>query len=110
MLKGQLSRVPWPGNLWMPFTFRPAHQALQQSHKHSHSERISPISHGSEIDIQETPTLMQQICIYAMDTHLAIVLQVASFASTPAYLYLTLWYAPSVVPFLWLLRYSFARF
>ena len=66
--------------------------------------------HGSEIDIQETPTLMQQICIYAMDTHLAIVLQVASLASAPAHLYLTLWYAPSVVPFLWLLRYSFARF
>jgi len=20
MLKGQLSRVPWPGNSWMPFT------------------------------------------------------------------------------------------
>jgi len=24
MPKGQLSRVPWPGNSWMPFTFLPA--------------------------------------------------------------------------------------
>jgi len=31
MPKGQLSRVPWPGNLWMPFTFRPALQVLQQT-------------------------------------------------------------------------------
>jgi len=22
MLKGQISRVPWPGNYWMPFTFQ----------------------------------------------------------------------------------------
>ena len=26
MLRGQLSRVPWPGNSWMPFTFQPALQ------------------------------------------------------------------------------------
>jgi len=37
MPKGPLSRVPWPGNPWMPFTFQPALQAFQQSHKHSHS-------------------------------------------------------------------------
>jgi len=29
MLEGQLSRVPWPGNSWMPFTFQPALRALQ---------------------------------------------------------------------------------
>ena len=37
MPKGQLSRVPWQGNAWMPFTFQPALQVLQQPHKHSHS-------------------------------------------------------------------------
>ena len=31
-----ISRVPWPGNLWMPFTFQPALRALQEPHKHSH--------------------------------------------------------------------------
>jgi len=36
MLKGQLSRVSWPGNSWMPFTFQPALWVLQQPHKHSH--------------------------------------------------------------------------
>jgi len=30
-------RIPWPGNSWMPFTFQPALQSLQQPHKHSHS-------------------------------------------------------------------------
>jgi len=38
---GQLSRVPWPGNSWMPFTFQPALQALQQPHKHSHSLQLA---------------------------------------------------------------------
>jgi len=37
MPKGQLSRVPWPGNTWMPFTFQPALRVLQQPHKHSDS-------------------------------------------------------------------------
>ena len=37
MPKGQLSRVPWPGNSWMPFIFQPALRALQQPHKQSHS-------------------------------------------------------------------------
>jgi len=37
MPKGQLSRVPWPGNSWMPFTFQPALWVPQQTHKHSHS-------------------------------------------------------------------------
>jgi len=37
MPKEQLSRVPWPGNSWMPFTFQPALWVLQQPHKHSHS-------------------------------------------------------------------------
>jgi len=37
MLKGQLSRVPWPGNFWLPFIFQPALRALQRPHKHSHS-------------------------------------------------------------------------
>jgi len=41
MLKGQLSRVPWPGNSWMPFTFEPALWALQQPHKHSHSLQLA---------------------------------------------------------------------
>ena len=43
MLNGQLSRVPWPGNLWMPSTFQPACWALQQPHKHSHS--LQPAIH-----------------------------------------------------------------
>ena len=29
MLKGQRSRVPWPRNLWNPFTFQPALWVLQ---------------------------------------------------------------------------------
>jgi len=33
MPKGQLSRVLWPGNSWMPFTFQPALRVLQQPHK-----------------------------------------------------------------------------
>jgi len=37
MLKGQLSRVPWPGNSWIPFTFQPALWALQQPHIHTHT-------------------------------------------------------------------------
>jgi len=38
MPKGQLFRVPWPGNLWIPFTFQPAlrFRALQQPHIHTH--------------------------------------------------------------------------
>ena len=41
MAKGQLSRVPWPGNSWMPFTFQPALRALQQPQKHSHSLQLA---------------------------------------------------------------------
>jgi len=41
MPKGQLSRVPWPGNPWIPFTFQPALWALQQPHKHSHSLQLA---------------------------------------------------------------------
>jgi len=41
MLKCQISRVPWPGNSWMPFTFQPALWALQQPHKHSHSLQLA---------------------------------------------------------------------
>ena len=33
MLKGQLSRVPWPVNSWVPLIFL---WALQQLHKHSY--------------------------------------------------------------------------
>jgi len=40
MLKGQLSRVPWPGNSWMPFTFQPALVVLQLPHKHSNSLQL----------------------------------------------------------------------
>jgi len=43
MPKDQLSRVPWPGNSWMPFTFQPTLRALQQPHKHSHS--LQPAIH-----------------------------------------------------------------
>ena len=39
--RGQLSRVPWSGNLWMPFTFQPALQVLQQPHKQSHSLQLA---------------------------------------------------------------------
>ena len=35
MLKGQLSRVPLPGNCWMPFIFQPALWVLQQPNKYS---------------------------------------------------------------------------
>jgi len=38
VLNGQLSRVPWPGNSWMPLTFL---WALQQPHKHSHSLQLA---------------------------------------------------------------------
>jgi len=41
MPKCQLSRVPWSGNLWMPFTFQPALWVLQQPHKHSHSLQLA---------------------------------------------------------------------
>jgi len=45
MPKGQLSRVPWPGNSRMPFTFQPALQTLQQPHKHSHSLALQLAKH-----------------------------------------------------------------
>ena len=41
MPKGQLSRVPWPGNSWMPFTFQPTLWVLQQPHKHSYSLQLA---------------------------------------------------------------------
>jgi len=41
MPKGQLSRVPWSGNSWMPFTFQPALRALQRPHKHPHSLQLA---------------------------------------------------------------------
>jgi len=41
MPKGQLSRVPWPGNSWMPFTFQPALRAIHQPHKHSYSLQLA---------------------------------------------------------------------
>jgi len=37
MLKGQLSRVLWPGNCLILFTFQAALRAHQQPHKLSHS-------------------------------------------------------------------------
>ena len=46
--KGQLSRVPWPGNSWMPFPFQPALWTPQQPHKHSNSLQQaiqSPLAH-----------------------------------------------------------------
>jgi len=46
MPKGQLSKVPWPGNSWMPFTFQPALWVLQQPHKHLHSTITSLHSIG----------------------------------------------------------------
>ena len=50
MPKGQLSRVPWPGSSWMPFTFQPALRALQQSHKHSHSLQLATTAKLSDKD------------------------------------------------------------
>jgi len=41
MPKSQLSRVPWPGNLWMPLAFQPDLRVLQQPHKHSHSLQLA---------------------------------------------------------------------
>jgi len=37
MPKGQLSREPWLGNIWMLYTFQAAIWTLQQSHRHSYS-------------------------------------------------------------------------
>jgi len=41
MLKGHLSRVPWPGNFWMPFTFQPALWAFQQPHRRLRSLQLA---------------------------------------------------------------------
>jgi len=41
MPRDQPSRVPWPGNSWMPFTFQPALRVLQQPHKRSHSLQLA---------------------------------------------------------------------
>ena len=49
MLKGQLSRVSWSGNSWMPFTFQPGLQALQQPHKDSHSLQLPIHTHWTSI-------------------------------------------------------------
>jgi len=39
--ESQLSRVPWPGNSRMLFTFQPVLWVLQQPHKHSHSLQLA---------------------------------------------------------------------
>jgi len=58
MPKGQLSRVPLPGNSWMPFTFQPALQVLQQPHKHSHGLELAVyIEHY--IKVTRPPCLFQ---------------------------------------------------
>ena len=58
MPKDQLSRVPWPGNLWMPFIFQPALPAFQQPHKHSHSLQLATHTELAchYIQYAETPT------------------------------------------------------
>ena len=48
MLKGQLSRAPWPGNSRMLFTFQLALCVLQQPHKNSHSLQLAIYSHGTK--------------------------------------------------------------
>jgi len=41
MPKGQLSRVPWPGNSWMLFTFQPALGRFSSpTNIHSHSSKL----------------------------------------------------------------------
>jgi len=45
MMKVKLSRVSWPGNSWMPFTFQPGLQALQQPHKDSYSLQLPTCIH-----------------------------------------------------------------
>ena len=42
MPTGRLSRVPWPGNSWMPFIFQPVLRSLQQPHEifHTHSGQL----------------------------------------------------------------------
>jgi len=55
MLKGQLSRIPWPGNSWMPFTFQPALQVPQQPHKYSHSLQLAT-------DTELASTSLHSIC------------------------------------------------
>jgi len=47
MPKGPLSRVPWPGNFWMPFTFKPALQALQHPNKHVPPQLTNIPAHSS---------------------------------------------------------------
>ena len=41
MLKGQLSRVPWPGKSAMPLVFQPALWGLQQPHQHSYTLQLA---------------------------------------------------------------------
>ena len=55
MPKGQLSRVPWPGNSGMLFTFQPALRVLQQLHKNIHTPAPASLSHS-------TKTSLRSIC------------------------------------------------
>jgi len=41
MLKGQLPRVPGPGNSWIPHNFPAGIWALQQPPKHSYSLQLA---------------------------------------------------------------------
>ena len=49
MLKGQLPKVPWPGNSWMSFTVQAAIQVLQQPHKYSYSLQLAKLAHHDRV-------------------------------------------------------------
>jgi len=74
MLKAQLSRVPWPGNSWMTFTFQPALQVPQQPHKCSRSLSSSQQAQVSTTnECQQPPSIRheqpQHSCLIS-DPHL----------------------------------------
>jgi len=55
------SRVPWPENLWMPFTFQPALWALQQPHKHSHSLQLCSYCHWTSTSLHSIGFINSQL-------------------------------------------------
>jgi len=64
MPKGQLSRVPWPGNTWMPFTFQPALRALSAAPQTS---TLTPATYSHSLQLPKCTQLVHHFVNMLMD-------------------------------------------
>jgi len=72
MLKGQLSRVPWPRNSWIPFTFQPALWVLQKPHKHSHSLQLATPSSRGYLQSTAWPHQSTEMALERATSHIKV--------------------------------------